>query len=65
MKNSFNDLTFNELTTKREEIKKKYFDLRFNMVIGHVDNTLEKRNIRRALARLNTLIHEYNLGIRK
>lgn len=65
MKNSFKDLTFNELLTKREEIKKKYFDLRFNMVIGHVDNPLEKRVLRRTLGRLNTLIHEYNLGIRK
>lgn len=65
MKNSFNDLTYNELLTKKEEIKKKFFDLRFNMVIGHVDNPLEKRTIRKAQARLNTLIHEFRLGIRK
>ncbi|TFG64669.1 MAG: 50S ribosomal protein L29 [Spirochaetales bacterium] len=65
MKDSYKDLTYNELFTKQEELKKKYFDLRFNMVIGHVDNPLEKRNLRRRLARLNTLIHEYNLGVRK
>jgi large subunit ribosomal protein L29 len=31
-------------------------DLRFQMVIGHVDNPLQKRTMRRQLARLNTLI---------
>ena len=34
MKNSFKDLTLNELITKRDELKKKYRDLRFNMIIG-------------------------------
>ncbi|RKX80111.1 MAG: 50S ribosomal protein L29 [Spirochaetes bacterium] len=65
MRDSFNDLTYEELVLKREEIKKKYRDLRFDMVIGHVDNPMEKRNLRRKLARLNTLIHEYDLGIRE
>ncbi|MBN1699511.1 MAG: 50S ribosomal protein L29 [Spirochaetales bacterium] len=65
MKESYNDLTFNELLTKREELKKKYRDIRFNMVIGHVDNPLQKRVLRRRLARLNTLINEYQCGIRK
>ncbi|MBN2532616.1 MAG: 50S ribosomal protein L29 [Spirochaetales bacterium] len=65
MKNSFNDLTFKELLTKREELKKKYRDLRFNMVIGHIDNPLQKRIMRRQIARLNTIINEYNLEIRK
>ncbi len=65
MKDSFKDLTYNELLNKREELKKQYRDLRFNMVIGHVDNPLEKRVLRRKIARLNTIIHEYELGIRK
>ena len=64
MKNSFNDLTYDELLTKREELRKKNLDLRFNMVIGHVDNPLEKRTLRRQIARLNTIIHEYDLKIR-
>lgn len=64
MKDSFNDLTYEELYTKREEIKKKYRDIGFDMVIGHVDNPLERRNLRKKLARLNTIIHEYDLGLR-
>ena len=59
MKNSFKDLTFEELLTKREELKKKYRDLRFNMVVGHVDNPLEKRVVRRQIARVNTLIYNH------
>jgi large subunit ribosomal protein L29 len=65
MKDTFKDLTYEELVNKRNELKKKYLDIRFKMVLGHVENPLERRNIRRAIARLNTLIHEYALGIRK
>jgi len=64
MKNSFKDLTFEELLTKREELKKKYRDLRFNMVVGHVDNPLEKRVVRRQIARVNTLIY-YHADVAK
>ena len=58
MKNSFKNLSFAELKAKREELCRKYMDLRFQMVIGHVDNPLQKREIRRQIARLNTLIHQ-------
>jgi large subunit ribosomal protein L29 len=65
MKDSFNELSYKELLTKREELRKSYRDLRFNMVLSHVDNPLQKRVLRRKLARINTVIHEYDLGIRK
>ena len=65
MKDSFNDLTYKELITKREELKKQYRDLRFNSVISHIDNPLEKRTLKRKIARINTIIHEYDIGIRK
>jgi len=62
MKNSFKELKLEELVAKREELGKKYFDLRFQMVIGHVENPLQKRTIRRQIARLNTLICEHERG---
>ena len=65
MKDAFNDLTYDELLTKREELKKQFRDLRFNIVIGHVDNPLEKRTLRRKISRINTIIHEYQTGIRQ
>ena len=65
MRNLFKELTLNELSTKREELRKEYRDVRFNLVIGHVDNQLKKRILRRQVARINTIIHEYEIGKRK
>jgi len=62
MKNSFKDLKLDELLAKREDLKKKYFDLRFQMVVGHVENPLEKRNLRRQIARLETLIGQASVS---
>jgi len=59
MKNSFKNLTFPELKAKRDELNRKYMDFRFQMVIGHVDNPLNKRVLRRQIARVNTLIRQH------
>ncbi|MCI6672905.1 MAG: 50S ribosomal protein L29 [Sphaerochaetaceae bacterium] len=65
MKNSFNDLTLDELKAKKEELHKQLLDLRMGRVLGHLDNPLALRTTRRSIARVNTLIREYELGIRK
>ena len=62
MKNSFKNLSFPELKAKRDELSRKYLDFRFQMVIGHVDNPLQKRELRRQIARLNTLIRQQELA---
>jgi large subunit ribosomal protein L29 len=62
MKNSFKNLTFAELKAKREELKKKYMEFRFKTIIGHVDNPLQKRILRRQIARVNTLIRAQELS---
>ena len=62
MKNSFKSLTSPELIVKREELNKKYMELRFQMVVGHVENPLQKRMMRRQIAQLNTLIHQHDLA---
>jgi large subunit ribosomal protein L29 len=59
MRNSFRDLTFEELIAKREELQSKYFQVRVNSVVGHEDNPLQKRTFRRQIARLNTLIYNH------
>ena len=59
MRDSFKELTFEELLQKREDLKKRYRELRFDMVVGHVDNPLQKRTLRRQIARLNTLIYNH------
>jgi large subunit ribosomal protein L29 len=40
-------------------------DFRFQMIIGHVDNPLQKRILRRQIARLNTLIRHHELAQEK
>lgn len=65
MKNSFDKLSYNELVAKRDELYKSYLNVRMEKVLGHVENPLQVRNVRRQIARLNTIIHEYALGIRK
>ena len=62
MKNSFKNLSFSELKAKRDELNKKYMELRFQIVVGHVDNPLQKRVMRRQIARLNTLIRQQELA---
>ena len=56
------ELSYSELVAKRNELKKQYMDLRFQMVIGHVDNPLLKRTMRREIARINTLIRQKEIA---
>jgi large subunit ribosomal protein L29 len=65
MKNSFTNLSFPELKVKRDELSRKYMDLRFQMVVGHVDNPLQRRTMRRQIARLNTLIRQHEIAAAK
>lgn len=64
-KDALNELTFQELVEKREQLRKEYMDFRINKVMGHVESPIQQRTMRRQLARLNTIIHEYALGIRQ
>lgn len=65
MKNSYKELTLEELKAKREELHRAHLDLRMNKVLGHVENPLALRTTRRNIARVNTLISELEQGIRK
>lgn len=56
------ELSYSELVVKRNELKKKYMDLRFQMVIGHVENPLQKRIVRREIATMNTLIRQKEIA---
>lgn len=65
MKETFKNLTLDEMIAKRDELRKNLNELRFDMVLGHVESPMEKRTLKRSIARLNTMIHEVELGIRK
>lgn len=55
-KKNVKEMSYAELVAERNDMKQKYMDLRFQMVIGHVDNPMQKRTMRRQIATLNTLI---------
>jgi large subunit ribosomal protein L29 len=61
-KTEIKNMTYAELVQKHNELSKKYMDLRFQLVIGHVDNPLQKRIMRREIATLNTLIRQKEIA---
>lgn len=61
-KKEIKSLSNAELVTKRNELNRKYMDLRFQLVIGHVENPLQKRLMRREIATLNTLIRQNEIA---
>ena len=56
------ELSYSELVVKRNELKRKYMDFRFQLVVGHVDNPMQKRQMRREIAQLNTLIRQKEIA---
>ena len=60
-KANYKDLSLAELIAKRSELKQKYMDLRFQFVVGHVENPMLKRSMRREIAALNTFIRQKEL----
>lgn len=65
MKYKTEKLSRSEAKAKLEELTKLYMDQRFNKVLGHVENPLERRITRRKIAQLKTILREYELGKRK
>ena len=55
-KSKLKELSYPELVARRKELKDKYIDVRFQCIVGHVDNPLQKRNIRREIATINTFM---------
>ena len=53
-KSKLKNMSYPELVARRKELKDKY--LRFQCIVGHVDNPLQKRTIRREIATINTFI---------
>jgi len=65
MKLNLDEMTIDELKELREKLIKDYRVFRFNKMLGQLENTLKIRETRRNIARVNTIIREYELGIRK
>jgi large subunit ribosomal protein L29 len=64
MRENLNELTLEELNERKIKLIKDYRVFRFNKMMGQLENTLKIRETRREIARINTILREYELNIR-
>ena len=65
MKEQYGELAYPELLLKHDELVVECRKARFDAVVGHLDDPVSVRVLRRRLARAKTIINEYELGIRQ
>ncbi len=58
-------LSLKELQIRLQDAKDEWANLRFQLALHQLDNPLKIRSMRRDIARLKTVIHEYELGLRQ
>jgi len=58
-------LSETEIKQRLEDSLEAAHNLRFQHATHQLDNPLRLRTLRRDIARLKTVLHEYELGIRK
>ena len=63
MKKNIKKMNYAELCAELDKLRKELFNLRMQKVLGHIDNPLALRTVKRDVARLNTLIHQADIGI--
>lgn len=56
------DMTTAELNEKMIELKSELFNLRFQLVGGQLENPMKIRNVKRDIARVNTVIKQKEGG---
>ncbi len=64
-KESIKDLTKEELKLKLRDYQDELMNLRFQKARGELANTSRIRFVKRKIAQIKTILHEYKLGIRK
>ena len=58
----FRDLDANELETRLTEAKQELFNLRFQLVTGQLDNSARVGQLRKDVARMNTILREQEIA---
>ncbi len=64
-KSELNDKSISELKKLETDLREEKRNIRFNMVVGSVSNPARMRIIKRDIARINTILREVQLNIRK
>ncbi|CRK85289.1 50S ribosomal protein L29 [Neobacillus massiliamazoniensis] len=63
--NELRDLTTAEIEQKVKSLKEELFNLRFQLATGQLENTARIREVRKALARMKTVIREREISVNK
>ncbi len=64
-KEELNELTVEELKVRLEEDIEALKNLRFQKAMQQLENPLRIKELKKEIAQLKTVIHEYKLGIRE
>jgi len=64
-KHEVNTLPKKDIELMLEELLEEYENLRFQKVTKQIDNPLILKFVKKDIARLKTIVHEFELGIRK
>lgn len=57
------EMTSADLGERLDEVKEEFFNLRFQNATGQLENFAQIKQVKREIARINTLVHERELGI--
>lgn len=60
--NDIRDLATSELELKVKSLKEELFNLRFQLATGQLENTARIREVRKAIARMKTVIREREIS---
>ena len=58
----FRDMDASELETRLTEAKQELFNLRFQLVTGQLDNSARVGQLRKDVARMNTILREQEIA---
>jgi large subunit ribosomal protein L29 len=64
VKQNLDEMKLEELKELKEKLVKDYRVFRFNKMMGQLENVLKLRETRREIARVKTILKEFELGIR-
>lgn len=56
--NELKDLNVEELNKKTQELSQELFNLRFQLHTGHLENTSRISEVRKDIARVNTVLRQ-------
>ncbi|HAA5340379.1 TPA_asm: 50S ribosomal protein L29 [Listeria monocytogenes] len=60
--NDIRDLSTTEIQDQEKALKEELFNLRFQLATGQLENTARIREVRKAIARMKTIVRERELA---